>query len=241
VGFTMLQSLQQVPGKTAEQVNREAAEQATAKQKRLYEQHVRYLEKRAMVRRGAIRNRMPTIVNFILMRYAVDLVALLDAAAPHIPDRLLIRVETEDAGQTVLLDQSHTIRHQALKKITDSLETEIKKLNDQIKKSPDDDGLQMALVDYIKQFVIYRDCQTELAKVDPSTEILIVIVDQGKWNDKGIPIEQRVKIAVPYEKLRLMAQRIQEDMAKEQADQAATTAATPPEVKEALEALPAPK
>lgn len=202
-GFTLMQARHVGPIKGPRVDATEAARlEAQAKQNRFYAAHTKYLVKRAFVRRSALRRRMSVIVNYVILHYAEELVSLMDAAAPNIPDRLLIRIQTEDSGSVILLDETTTVRHRMIKKVIADLRTDMEPVEALAKKEPDNEDAQLGLLEYIKEITTLEDCEKMLAAIDPSTDVLLVVCDQGKWNDKGIPVQQSIKLSVPYARLR---------------------------------------
>lgn len=201
--------------------------------------HDRYTKKRQDQRRRLLAANMPLVSDFIILLYAAELVRRIDAAKPHVPERLLVRVPVEKCGQVVDVDniisvtQADILKHLAeAQKIEAESAEALKKLSD----SKDSNAIQHANQIYQNnRLVTTRTNQLaeSLATIHGDRQIMLHVVEKGRGQDEAIDVDILYALTIPYALLRQKLAHIRAALEAAAAEQAATQEApaqeTPPQ------------
>lgn len=194
-------------GQSAEDARAEAESKWPETQKRIVSAQMCYKKMRDLLRRRALMVQLPLIVDFLSRHLAPLLLDRFTKAAPYIPDRLLMRVQLENGGQIIDVDQTTGITQSELKKLIWQAEAELKDVKKRLIDTPDDAALQSYASDTELVRSTLQARNTELVRIDPSTQIMFDFYDRGKWQDIGESIEMGIVYDPPYDEMRTAIER----------------------------------
>jgi hypothetical protein len=220
-GFTLLQS-RSMASSDAElgKLGQEKLQQLKAVQRA-------HLLRRQRMRERILERRMPTIANFTLNWFEPMLVKRVDDAEPNLPQRLYIRLQCERSGSVIDVDRSTIATERDIKERLREAEDElgeierrmaaiekrcnkIDKQNGKAKKKANLKAEAAAelnelrehhfnAANMIKQCKIVAD---RVKRCDPAEQLLLHVVDEGDYQDKGVNIDNVMIVNVPVEQMR---------------------------------------
>lgn len=233
----------------------EAAKEAMLRASQHYEA-LRHAQRRTLIGR-----QLPAVNNLVFVAFSTVLNKRKLAAAPHVPQPLLIKLPIERSGAAADLDASQHIDLAELKALREKKNAKIAELmgpflaagadtagaatSSQAKPPP---GAPLSAKE--EELELMRDrlfsMSAEVAKLDnliaalndinPATSVLLLVTERGFYQDVADKIEFLYTLKINYEALQSIIDRVESQKQKEKVVEAAAAAAvssTPDEKQEA--------
>lgn len=216
----------------------ECVEKRRLKLAALDDAHTRYTNKRREQRDRLLAANMPMISEFVILLFGLSLLKTIDAAKPHTPERVIIRLPVERAGSVIDLDSvvsaTESDMHQTLSEFVRVAQESTVALKALLAgENKDLAAIQAARQKYEHDNLAAtraRQLVDAMATVHGDRQVLLHVFEKGYGQDAGSDIDVLFALTIPYALLRKKNELIKAELAKEEqkAEEAAEAAPAPP-------------